>query len=69
MIASSAVMEGVFSINGIGSYMIQSVIAADSVATATCVVIVAVVFISANTLGDIFNRLICPWIVRESNGY
>ncbi len=68
MIASSAVMEGVFSINGIGSYMIQSVIAADSVATATCVVIVAVVFISANTLGDIFNRLICPWIVRESNG-
>ena len=68
MIASSAVMEGVFSINGIGSYMIQSVIAADSVAAATCVVIVAVVFISANTLGDIINRLLCPWIVRESNG-
>lgn len=68
LIASSAVMEGVFSINGIGSYMIQSVIAADSVATATCVVIIAVVFILANTAGDILNRLICPWIVRESNG-
>ncbi|MCR5388294.1 MAG: ABC transporter permease [Lachnospiraceae bacterium] len=68
MIASSAVMEGVFSINGIGSYMIASVIAADSIATATCVVIVAVVFICANTLGDIINRLLCPWIVREING-
>lgn len=68
MIASSAVMEGVFSINGIGSYMIGSVIAADSVATATCVVIVAVVFICANIIGDILNRLLCPWIVRESNG-
>lgn len=66
MIASSAVMEGVFSINGIGSYMIQSVIAADSIATATCVLIVAIVFIFANTLGEILNRLLCPWIVRES---
>ncbi len=67
MIATSAVMEGVFSIEGIGSYMIGSVIAADSTATATCVVIIAVVFILANTAGDILNRLLCPWIVSENN--
>lgn len=67
MIATSAIMEGVFSIEGVGSYMISSVIAADSTATATCVVIIAVVFLCANFLGDVLNRFLCPWIVSECN--
>ncbi|MBQ6888479.1 MAG: ABC transporter permease [Lachnospiraceae bacterium] len=67
LIAGSAVMEAVFSIEGIGSYLISSVLAADSTSTATCIVIIAVIFITANFFGDIINRLLCPWIVSESN--
>lgn len=67
LIAGSAVMEAVFSIEGIGSYMISAVLGADSTSTATCVVIIAAVFITANFIGDIINRLLCPWMVSESN--
>lgn len=67
LIAGSAVMEAVFSIEGIGSYMISAVIAADSTSAATCIVIIAVVFMTANFIGDITNRLLCPWMVGERN--
>ena len=67
LIAGSAVMEGVFSLEGMGSYLIHSVISADSTTTATCIVIIAVVFILATLVGDILNGLLCPWIVREHN--
>lgn len=68
LIAGGAVMEAVFSIEGIGSYMIRAVIAADSTSAATCIVIIAMVFITANFIGDMVNRLLCPWMVREGNG-
>lgn len=67
LIAGSAVMEAVFSIEGIGSYLISSVLAADSTSTATCIAIIAAVFITANFIGDIVNRLLCPWMVNEHN--
>lgn len=67
LIAGSAVMEGVFSIEGIGSYMISSVINADSSASAVCIVIIAAVFILANFAGDVVNKLLCPWIASEKN--
>lgn len=67
LIAGSAVMEAVFSIEGIGSYLISSVLAADSTSTATCIAIIATVFIAANFVGDICNRLLCPWMVNEYN--
>lgn len=67
LIAGSAVMEAVFSIEGIGSYMISAVIAADSTSAATCIVIIAVVFMTANFIGDIANRLLCPWMAGERN--
>lgn len=67
LIAGSAVMEAVFSIEGIGSYLISSVLAADSTSTATCIAIIATIFIVANFVGDICNRLLCPWMVNEHN--
>ena len=67
LIAGSAVVESVFSLSGIGSYLIACVIAADATAVATCVMIIAAVFVLANLAGDIINRLLCPWIVRETN--
>lgn len=67
LIAGSAVVESVFSINGIGSYLVSCVISGDSYASASCIVIIAAIFVASNLLADIINRLLCPWMVRETN--
>lgn len=68
LIAGSAMVESVFSLKGIGSYLIACVIASDASAVATCTVIIAAIFVVANLAGDVINRVLCPWMVRESNG-
>lgn len=68
LIAGSAVVESVFSLKGVGSYLISCVTASDSIAVATCIVIIAGVFVLANLIGDLINRILCPWMVSESNG-
>ncbi len=67
LFAGSVVVESVFSLSGIGSYLVNCVTAADSTATATCIVIIAGLFVLANLAGDILNRLLCPWMVREDH--
>lgn len=67
MLAGSAVVESVFSIKGIGSYLVSSVIGGDSAACASCIVIISAVFVLTNLAADIINRLLCPWVVREIN--
>lgn len=67
LIAGSAVVESVFSLKGIGTYLVGCILAADSTAVAACVLIVATVFVLANLMGDLINRMICPWMVRETN--
>lgn len=67
LIAGSAVIESVFSLKGIGTYMVGCVTASDATAVATCVVLIAGIFVIANLAGDLINRLLCPWMVRESN--
>ena len=68
LIAGSAVVESVFSLSGIGSYLMACVVAADVTAVATCIMIIAAVFVLANLAGDIINRMLCPWMVKETNG-
>ena len=68
LIAGSAVVESVFSLKGIGSYLVSCVTASDATAVATCIVIIAGVFVVANLVGDVLGRILCPWMVRESNG-
>ncbi len=67
LIAGSAVVESVFSLKGIGSYLIGCVMAFDATSVATCIVIIAAIFVLANLAGDVINRILCPWMVRESN--
>ena len=55
------------SIKGIGTYLVDSVIAADTIAVSTCIVVIAAIFVVANFMADIINRLLCPWMVREEN--
>ncbi|WP_250229266.1 ABC transporter permease [Anaeropeptidivorans aminofermentans] len=67
LIAGGAVIESVFSMKGIGTYLMGCVMASDAASVATCIVIIAAIFVSANLAGDLMNRILCPWIVRESN--
>ena len=67
LIAGAAVVENVFTLNGLGTYLVGCVAAADSTAVATCALLVAVIFAAANLAGDLVNRLLCPWMVREYN--
>ncbi len=67
LIAGAAVVENVFTLNGLGTYLVGCVAAADSTAVATCAVLVAVIFVAANLAGDLVNRLLCPWMVKEYN--
>ncbi len=67
LIAGAAVVENVFTLNGLGTYLVGCVAAADSTAVATCAVLVAFIFAAANLTGDLINRLLCPWMVREYN--
>lgn len=69
LIAGGAVIESVFSIKGIGTYLVDSVIAADTIAISTCIVVIAIIFMVANFMADMINRLLCPWIVREQNDF
>lgn len=69
LIAGGAVIESVFTIKGIGTYLVNSVIAADSIAIATCIVVIASIFVITNLIADMINRVLCPWIVREQNDF
>lgn len=64
-LAGSAVVEQLFSLEGIGAYLLSGIFIADTAPTAYCIMIVAVIFVAANILGDLINRLLCPWIKRE----
>ena len=65
LFAGGAVVENVFSLNGLGTYLVGCVASADSTSVATCAVIVAAIFVLANLAGDFVNRLLCPWTVRS----
>ena len=67
LIAGSAVVESVFSLKGIGSHLISCIMAMDITTVATCMVIIAAIFVTANLLGDVVNLLLCPWMVREKD--
>lgn len=67
LLAGGAVIERVFSMKGIGTYLVDSVISADVMAVSTCIVVIAAIFVAANFLADILNRLLCPWMVREQH--
>lgn len=63
-LAGSAVVEKLFSLQGIGDYLLSGIFIADTVPTAYCVMIVAAVFVVSNILGDVINRILCPWTER-----
>ena len=67
LIAGGAVIESIFSIKGFGTSLVDSVIAADTIADSTCIVGITAIFDVANFMSDWINRLLCPRMVREEN--
>ncbi len=65
LIAGSAVVEKVFSLKGAGNYLMDSIIAADANVIGACMLTVAVLYLSAELLGDILNSVLVPW--RKEN--
>lgn len=63
-LAGSAVVEELFSLHGIGHYLLSGIFIADMAPTAYCVMIVAAAFVVANLFGDVVNQLLCPWTER-----
>lgn len=60
LIAGSAVVEKVFSIKGLGTHLIDAVIARDIPTISASVLIVAMVFVVFNLVADGVNLMICP---------
>jgi ABC-type dipeptide/oligopeptide/nickel transport system permease component len=60
MIAGCAVLETVFSLNGLGGYMVNAIIGRDLPAINGCVLVIALIFVAVNTLADLINAKIAP---------
>ena len=65
MIAGSAVVESIFSLRGIGSYLLDAILAYDTPAINGCVVIVAVIFVLCTLVAEGINTKLSPSIVAE----
>lgn len=67
LIAGSAVVEKVFSIKGVGNYLMNCIMAADANAIGACMLIIATLYLLAELFGEILNHLLCPWRKEESD--
>ena len=61
LIAGSAVIEKVFSLKGVGNYLMSCIIAADANAIGACMLIVAVLYLFAELFGEVLKHFLCPW--------
>ena len=68
LIAGSAVVEKVFSIKGVGNYLMNCIMAADSNAIGACMLLIATLYLLAELGGEILNHFLCPWRKEESDG-
>jgi ABC-type dipeptide/oligopeptide/nickel transport system permease component len=64
--AGSAVVESVFSVQGMGTHLLNAVMARDLPVINGCVLLVAVIFVVFNTLADIINALLNPRMRNEA---
>jgi peptide/nickel transport system permease protein/nickel transport system permease protein len=69
MVAGSAIVENIFSLKGIGTYLLGAVTTYDLPAISGCVIVVAFIFLVCNTATDVLNTRIAPRIVRTGDAY
>ena len=59
-IAGSAMIEFVFSIQGIGSMLVTALGSRDTVTINACVLVIAVIFVAVNFLAEVINAVLDP---------
>ena len=65
LFTGSVLVESVFSLNGLGSYILNCALASDASALAACLMLAALVYAVCNMLGEVINILLCPWTGRR----
>ena len=65
LFTGSVLVESVFSLNGLGSYILNCALASDASALAACLMLAAFVYAVCNMLGEVINILLCPWTGRR----
>lgn len=60
MIAGSAVIEMVFSVKGMGSYLVDAIMAQDIVSINSSVAVLAIIFVLCNLAADVINTALNP---------
>jgi ABC-type dipeptide/oligopeptide/nickel transport system permease component len=60
MLAGCAALERIFSLGGLGSYLVDAIIGRDLPAINGCVFVIALVFVAANAAADIVNARLAP---------
>ena len=63
--STSSVIEGVFSIQGLGAYLLESCESMDIYGISGSILVCAVLFVLFNTLADIVSGMICPMYRRK----
>lgn len=66
LIASGAVVEQVFSLRGVGSYLLAAITAADTNAVSACMLVIAALYLICEMLGELLLHALCPW--RDEGG-
>jgi ABC-type dipeptide/oligopeptide/nickel transport system permease component len=66
LIAGSVVVESVFSLQGMGTHLLNAVMARDLPSINGCVLLVAVIFVFCSTLADVINALLNPRLKNEA---
>lgn len=65
LFTGSVLVESVFSLNGLGAYILNCALASDASALAACLMLAAFVYAVCNMLGELINVLLCPWTGRR----
>lgn len=65
MLAGSAVVESIFSMKGIGMHLVDAIIGRDLPTINGCVLVIALLFVSFNTLADLINIRLNPRMSGE----
>ncbi len=64
LFVGTVLVESVFSLDGLGAYLLGCALASDASALAACLLLAAAVYAVFNMLGELLNRMLCPWMDR-----
>lgn len=68
MIAGSAIVESIFSLKGVGMYLIDAIMARDLPTINGCVLVIALIFVFGRVLADIVNWRLNPRMMDKGEG-